>query len=183
MTKASNWRVREAVSQLLPHLAEAMGVPFFEDHLLEPWLKLLLDKVASVRYACVNGMSKLLSVAGPHWIQTELLPQYNRIYDDSISYLTRITVLRCYVELANRSSIHLLHQQLLEEVVNQMLKALKDKVANVRMISAQGFINISDQCDPAILQAKVRPALNTLLKEDEDEDCRYFAQLALNVCS
>lgn len=113
MTKAINWRVREAVAQLLPHLAEAMGLPFFEDHLLDSWLKLLMDKVASVRLACVKGMPKLLSVAGPHWIQTELLIQYNRIYNESTSYLTRTTILRSYAALcSDPNAASLLNSQL-----------------------------------------------------------------------
>ena len=64
MTKFSNWRVREAVCESLPHLAEAKGVAFFEEHLLEPWTKLLLDQVATVRSACMKGMPKLPCVAG-----------------------------------------------------------------------------------------------------------------------
>jgi len=182
MTKAANWRVREAVAQLLPHLAEAMGLPFFEDHLLEPWLNMLLDKVSQVRNSCVQGMPKLLAVAGPHWIQNELLLQYKSIYDDSTSYLTRITVLRSYAALLCH-----MHPQLLEEVITQLLKGLKDKVANVRMISAKGIHQMYKQekevVSGVLMQTKIIPALTQCIKEEEDEDCRYFVQLALDTCS
>lgn len=180
MTKAQNWRVREAVGQLLPHLADAMGVPFFEDHLLEPWLKLLLDQVADVRTACVIGMPKLLSAAGAQWIQSEILPHYTKIYDESSSYLTRITILRCFSALSECED---LPPALLEAVLNQMIKSLNDRVANVRMVTARGLANLMKQCEEAVLVGKIRPALSQRVMEDEDEDCKYFAQLALDACN
>jgi len=177
MTKVQNWRVREAVGHLLPHLGEAMGITYFEDNLLEPWLKLLLDQVANVRSACVMGMPKLLSVAGPQWIQSEILPRYNKIYDESTSYLTRITVLRCYAALAECEN---LQPQLLDVVVNQMIKSLKDRVANVRMLAAMGLAKMMKSCEDAVVVGKVKPALNERILEDDDDDCKYFSQLALD---
>ena len=65
MSKATNWRVHEAVSKLLPHLAKARGLDFFANVLLEPaWLILLLDPVENVRQACVEGVWFLTTVAG-----------------------------------------------------------------------------------------------------------------------
>jgi serine/threonine-protein phosphatase 2A regulatory subunit A len=180
MTKAQNWRVREAVGHLLPHLADAMGVPFFEDHLLEPWLKLLLDQVADVRSACVTGMPKLLSAAGAQWIQSEMLPHYTKIYDGSSSYLTRITILRCFSALSECEN---LQANLLEAVLNQMIKSLNDRVANVRMVAARGLIELTKQCEEGVIVGKLRPALSQRVMEDEDEDCKYFAQLALDACN
>lgn len=180
MTKAQNWRVREAVGHILPHLADAMGVPFFEDHLLEPWLKLLLDQVADVRTACVSGMPKLLSAAGAQWLQSEILPHYNKIYEESTSYLVRITILRCYAALAESDN---LHPSLLEAVVDQILKCMNDRVANVRMVAARGLVGLTKQCEEAIIVGKVRPALSQRVMEDEDEDCKFFAQLALDGCT
>jgi len=157
-----------------------MGVPFFEDHLLEPWLKLLLDQVADVRTACVTGMPKLLSAAGAQWIQSEILPHYIKIYDESTSYLTRITILRCVAAL---SACENLHPLLLEGVVNQMIKSLNDRVANVRMVAARGLIPLTKQCEEALIVSKLRPALSQRVMEDEDEDCKFFAQLALDTCN
>lgn len=180
MAKAPNWRVRDAVGRLLPHLAEARGVSFFEDHLLEPWLKLLLDQVADVRSACVIGMPKLLSVAGPAWVQREILPHYARIYDENTSYLTRITILRCYAELAKDGGAA--GHPLLEDVVTMMLRGLDDSVANVRMVAAKGLATVAAG-EEAIWSAKVRPALTARVTEDEDEDCKFFAQVALDACA
>lgn len=181
MTKAPNWRVREAVCELLPHLAEARGVEFFEEHLLEPWTKLLLDQVADVRTACVKGMPKLLSVAGAQWIERAILPLYVRIYDESTSYLTRISVLRSYSKLVMADTG--MTPGLMEEIVTHLVKALEeDQVANVRIVAAKGLAEVAHEVEEGLLNAKILPALQTRASEDDDVDCQYFAQAALETC-
>jgi serine/threonine-protein phosphatase 2A regulatory subunit A len=188
MTKAHNWRVRESVARLLPHLADALGVVFFKENLIEPWLKLLLDQVSQVRLACVTGMAHLLKVAGEHWIQKEIMPHYQTIYEEGAeNYLTRMTILRCVVTLCeaqrecrNGSS----NNSLQEEILGILLVAIHDSVANVRIIACQGLGVLANSCfEEVAVSAKIRPALEERL-HDDDEDCRYFSQLALNlICS
>lgn len=184
MARAQNWRVREAVGRLLPFLAEACGVAFFEEHLLESWMKIMLDQVANVRAACVDGMPKLLSVSGSEWIQQHILPHYTTMYDESTSYLTRITVLRSYAALALKVEgieNNNLSAPLMEQIINTLLKGLKDGVANVRLISARGLglITMSGQCDDAIIKSQIVPALTDCMSSEEDVDCKYQCQLAL----
>lgn len=183
MAKAQNWRVREAVGRLLPFLAEARGVAFFQDHLLEPWLKIMSDQVADVRTACVDGMPKLLSVSGSQWIQSEILPHYTRMYDESHSYLTRITVLRSFAALTEKheGKENDVSTELMEQIVGVLLKGIKDNVANVRMIAARGLglVNISGQCDDATMSSQVVPALNECIASEMDQDTKYQCQLAL----
>jgi serine/threonine-protein phosphatase 2A regulatory subunit A len=185
MAKATNWRVRDAVSRLLPHLAEARGISFFEDHLLELWMKLLQDQVAEVRFGCISGMPKLLSVAGPEWVQKEILPRYLTLYEGSSSYLTRITVIRSFAELVHDGGAN--GHSLLEDVLNLILKGLEDKVANVRMVAAQGLAKIlaegGKDAGEAMWDAKVQPALSARVMEDDDDDCKFFAQIALDACA
>jgi len=183
MAKAQNWRVREAVGRLLPHLAEARGVQFFEDHLLDAWLKILADQVADVRSACIAGMSQLLDVTGTPWLQTHISPHYQTIYENSRSYLSRITVLRSYAALSGATKP--IGRPLLEEMVAIMLKGLGDNVANVRMIAAMGLGALlgSGHCDEAMAEAKVRPALEERVNVDEDDDCKYECQCALEAKS
>ena len=183
MAKAQNWRVREAVGRLLPFLAEARGVSFFQDHLLDPWLKIMSDQVADVRSACVDGMPKLLSVSGSQWIQNELLPHYTRMYEESHSYLTRITVLRSFAGLTEKhgEDENNISPELMKQIVTIMLKGLKDKVANVRLVAARGLglVTISGQCEDAIMSGEVVPALSGCVTTEEDQDCKYQCQLAL----
>jgi serine/threonine-protein phosphatase 2A regulatory subunit A len=183
MARAQNWRVRDAVGRLLPFLAEARGVSFFEDHLLEPWLKIMSDQVADVRAACIAGMPKLLSVCGSEWIMQEILPHYTRMYDESHSYLTRITVLRSFAALSEQDGENALNisDALMEQIVAIMLRGLADSVPNVRLIAARGLglVTISGQCDSGVMNAKIVPALSELVTQEQDQDCRYQCQLAL----
>lgn len=181
MTKATNWRVREAVCKLLPNLAEARGVLFFENNLLDPWTKLLLDRVADVRTACVDGMPKLLSVSGAEWIEREILPIFSRIYGDSSSYLTRISVLRSYSKLNEAETG--MTPGLMELIVGVLVKALEeDRVANVRIVAAKGLADVASGVERGMCEAKILPALQNRASDDEDVDCQFFAQAALEAC-
>jgi len=199
MAKASNWRVREAVARLLPHLAEARGLDFFATVLLEPaWLTLLLDPVASVRAAIVKGMPLLVQVAGQDWMISTLLPQHVRIYNsNSHSYLIRITIIQAHIEMAT-SSACAPGTQLWNDAILQILRGLQDKVANVRMVSAMGLGRLCSDAggeggtaaeaggggdDPAIVASQVRPGLEKRIQEDDDPDCRYACQVALDQMS
>lgn len=182
MSKATNWRVRDGVSQLLPHLAEARGMDFFNTVLLEPaWLALLLDPVADVRQACITGLPKLCEVAGDDWMVQNLLPHHVKIYDVSTTaYLLRITILKGHAEMAKASK----SGSLFFQVVDQLLRGLEDKVANVRMVSAKGMYGIisTEGCDTDVIQSKLRPALEQALRVETDDDCRHFITLSLDGC-
>lgn len=183
MSKAQNWRVREAVGRMLPFLAEARGVAFFQDHLLDPWLKIMTDQVANVRTACVEGMPKLLSVTGSQWIQAEILPHYTQMYEESHSYLSRITVLKGFGGLTekNGDEENNVSPELMKQLVELLLTGLKDRVPNVRIIAARGLglVAISGQCDEGIMSSQVIPALNECISTEQDLDCKYQCQLAL----
>lgn len=181
MTQATNWRVREAVARLVPHIVEARGVEFFEAQLLQPWLALVLDQVADVRSACVSGMGKLLTVTGSTWVQTEMLPTFVSTYDDSTSYLRRITILRSCAQLSLAEKG--LTSALCEAIVNQLLRGLEDKVANVRMVAAKGLRDIAPSVEKGLMKGKIRPALENVVQQDEDDDAKYFAEQALEACS
>lgn len=187
MSKATNWRVREGVAKLLPHLAEARGVDFFSNVLLEPaWLVLLLDPVASVRAACVCGMPVLVGTCGQEWMAQHILPQHVRIYNHAASgsYLVRITILQAHA--ATAASCESGNGNLWNDVILQMLRGLVDKVANVRMVAANGIAKIceaaqGDAPHQAVVDAQIVPALEKRMSEEEDPDCRAACVLALEM--
>lgn len=195
MSKATNWRVREAVAKLLPHLAEARGLEFFSTVLLEPaWLTLLLDPVASVRNSIVRGMSLLVRVCGQDWMVSNLLPHHIRIYNQyANTYLVRNTILSAHIQ----SAIQCQYGGVLwNEVVLQIVqRGLCDKVPNVRMVAARGVVAIlrateEDEKEEgagasgisedtiAIIQTQIRPALEKRIQEEEDTDVRIPCQEA-----
>jgi serine/threonine-protein phosphatase 2A regulatory subunit A len=196
MSKATNWRVREGVAKLLPHLCLARGVEFFSSVLLEPaWLVLLLDPVACVRAACVSGMTVLVGTAGQEWVSQHVVPQHVRIYNHAAdnSYLVRITILRAHAATAVACSqgaggggSNSSGTTLWNDVVLQMLRGLNDKVPNVRMVAALGIGHIigaanhvGDTQQQAVIQAQITPAMEKRLQEEEDMDCRAAYVLAL----
>ena len=188
MAKASNWRVREAVAKLLPHLAEARGLDFFASVLLEPaWLTLLLDPVASVRCAIVQGMPLLVSVSGQDWMLSTLLPHHVRIYNSNThSYLIRITLIQAHVAMATSEACQT-GTPLWNDAVLQILRGLTDKVANVRMVAARGLGELAaESVDSSgagdangVVAAQIRPALEKRMQEDDDPDCQQACTLAL----
>jgi len=188
MSKATNWRVREGVAKLLPHLAEARGLDFFATVLLEPaWLVLLLDPVASVRAACVLGMPVLVNAAGQDWMVQHILPQHVRIYNHAASgsYLIRITILQAHAATASACETGNAAAgggTLWNDTVLQMLRGLVDRVANVRMVAAHGLAKVVTAEDPAqvaVIQAQILPALENRMAEEEDIDCRQACSDAL----
>ena len=184
MSKATNWRVREAVARLLPHLAEARGLDFFNTVLLESaWLPLLLDPVACVRSSIVAGMTLLVRVTGPEYVLSTLLPHHVRIFNQSShNYLIRVTILNAHIETALASPT-----PLWTEVLTQILRGLADRVPNVRTVTARGLSRIL-QChnddgngDAAFIQTQIRPALEKCVTEETDAECRPASQMALDL--
>ena len=182
MSKANNWRVRQAIAQLLPHLAEARGLDFFQSVLLEPaWQVLLLDPVAMVRRAIVDGMRLLVRVAGPEWILSTLMPLtvglYNQFHN---SYLVRITILQTHCQTA----LEIPHGPVLRQAVAQILRGLvDDPVPNVRMVAAHGLVPVvaaaTAESEMDVVQGMIRPALQARLAEETDDDARRACVAAL----
>lgn len=181
MSKATNWRVREAIARLLPHLAEARGLEFFSSVLFESaWQVLLMDSVASVRQAVVRGMGLLVRVAGQDWIVSTLLPRTTAIYNQySNSYLVRSTILQIHIEIAVEAKSGPAWQ----EAVAQVSRGLADKVPNVRMVAARGMGRIVVDGDEDVVQREIIPSLKRSVEEETDEDCRNACTNALEAIS
>jgi HEAT repeat protein len=196
MSKASNWRVRQAVATLLPHLAQARGLDYFVSVLLEPtWLTLLLDPVATVRNACVSGMSILTEAAGPEWMIQNLEPHHVRIFHNAASnYLVRMTIVRVHIETAVAAS-KCASPALWQDVVQKITTwGLNDKVVNVRMLASEGLYRILNTTQEstnrgtvaaasAMITTNIRPALEQALQREEDDECRRSLVRAVEVCS
>ena len=72
---------------------------------------------------------------------------------------------------------------LCEAIVNQLLRGLEDKVANVRMVAAKGLGDIAPSVEKGLMKGKIRPALETVVQQEEDDDAKYYAEQALEACS
>eukprot|EP00521_Asterionellopsis_glacialis_P006759 CAMPEP_0195280766 /NCGR_PEP_ID=MMETSP0707-20130614/328_1 /TAXON_ID=33640 /ORGANISM="Asterionellopsis glacialis, Strain CCMP134" /LENGTH=625 /DNA_ID=CAMNT_0040339557 /DNA_START=319 /DNA_END=2196 /DNA_ORIENTATION=- len=192
MAKASNWRVREGVAKLLPHLADARGLDFFSQVLVEPaWISLLTDKVASVRHAVIAGVGQLVTVTGPTWFALEMVPRHVAIFEQAhTTYLMRVTILQTYVECAKAlgdmgdesAAGDPSATEVWQDMVNFILeKGMTDKVANVRMVALRGLVEIVSKSSlhESFIQAKIKPAVESNVGQESDLDCRYYQDLAL----
>merc|ERR1712154_756912 len=114
------------------------------------------------RSACVLGMAKLLTVTGAEWIQTQILPRYIELYNNANSYLTRITVLRSFSNFSQAESS--LSSDLMEVVVEFLVKGMEDPVPNVRMIAACGLGDWMGIVEKGLLEGKIMPVLEKCVR-------------------
>jgi hypothetical protein len=131
-------------------------------------------------------MHVLVNVSEQDWMVQHILPQHVRIYNHAASgsYLIRITILQAHAETAKacQESDNAASGSLWNDTVLQILRGLVDKVANVRMVAAQGLTKVVTAEDPtqqAVVQAQIVPALEKRLAEEEDVDCRQACTEAL----
>jgi hypothetical protein len=88
-----------------------------------------------------------------------------------------MTIIQGHVEAA----VALKDGPLWNELMVLLLRGLNDRVPNVRMVAAQGLAQVMREGDSSVIEAKLRPALEKRLQEDNDEDCRRCISLALEV--
>ena len=71
---------------------------------------------------------------------------------------------------------------MIDKVLTFLLAGLEDKVANVRMVAARslGDYIIAEQQSKTSGYMRVLDALNAQVTDDEDEDCKFYCQLAIN---
>jgi len=208
MTSASNWRVRLNCALMLSSLCEYLGERFYLENLAGAFYAFLLDPVAEVRVAVITASTNLAKVCGLTWCNQHLLPNLFKLYKNpgGECYLTRVTILRCAAALivSNQTATTSssgednaeLHDsngnsggiatesdaELIDKVLTFLLAGLEDKVANVRMVAARslGDYIIAEQQSKTSGYMRVLDALNAQVTDDEDEDCKFYCQLAIN---
>ena len=98
-----------------------------------------------------------------------VLPHHVRIYNQaSQNYLIRMTILQCHAKMGLSGG------DLMDEAASELIRALNDRVPNVRMTAAKGLqmLCTSDVATNDLV-AKVRPALEQKISEELDADCRH----------
>jgi serine/threonine-protein phosphatase 2A regulatory subunit A len=167
MSRANNWRVRQAVAQLLPFLAQARD---FATVLQAPTMALLLDPVAAVRNQIVSGTPLLVQTLGDETTYSVLWQSYLSIYESASSYLVRSTILGAWIAMAQSSQETNPDGELHLAAVGKITEALADPVPNVRRKAARGLGQMT----------MILPQLQDLADNDADEDVRTMAAWALN---
>merc|ERR1712227_1078133 len=75
LSRDQKWRVRMAIIDNMPILAEKLGPAFFDEKLCSQCIAWLCDDVFSIRIAAADNIRKLTQFFGQQWFQTCIYPQ------------------------------------------------------------------------------------------------------------
>jgi len=171
------WRVRLAIIEYTPLLAEQLGVDFFNDKLGSLSMSWLNDCVYSIREAATNNLKKLVEVFGQEWAVEHVIPKVVELTKHT-NYLYRTTPLFAITTLSSVFPPDVVASKLLPLA----LELTNDVVPNIRFNACKTLQSLLPGLDASLVEGKVKPVI-TKLVEDKDRDVRYFASLALQSCN
>jgi len=174
LSKDAKWRVRAAVIDKSSILAKHMGQKKFERQLQAILLAALSDHVFAIRERACAQIGLVVKTFGGKWAAEKLFPAAFVIYDKNANYLYRMTCLLVAQHVASECSGEIVERHIL----NMVVSAATDEVANVRVAASKSFNAIIPRLDPKIVKAKITPLLAKLSK-DADPDVSWFAQKTL----
>ena len=185
------WRVRLAIIEHTPHLADQLGQNLFETKLVDRVMSWLDDQIYAIREAATENLKNLAEHFGLAWTISFIIPKLKSLAAHESNYLSRLTAVFSINKLANlkfekskqpgnyKDSQILLHQHLLPI----LFKLEDDKVPNVRFNIAKTwkllrpFVDFNADSDQKV---KIESSLKKLEKDD-DEDVTFYAVEAMNV--
>lgn len=182
LAEDKHWRVRLAIIEYIPVLAQQMGTSFLfekggsnggEELINSLCLQWLQDSVFSIREAAANNLFRLTEILGKSWALQYIFPRVKQMMS-SPHYLYRLTVLKALSLLAPAVG----EEVILGEILPIIKLATTDTVPNVRFNAAKALSPIIGIIDAAKVQSEVRPIL-VGLQSDPDADVRFFAEQVL----
>lgn len=75
LAEDKQWRVRQAIIEYIPLLANQLGVKFFDEQLSNLCMSWLGDTVFSIREAATVNLKKLTDVFGVQWARKTIIPK------------------------------------------------------------------------------------------------------------
>ena len=175
LSKDSKWRVRSSVIENVPMLLEHLGKALYQEKLNDMYFGWMKDAVWSVRKVTASKLPSFVNVFGEEWTVAEILPQIEKMRQDS-SHMNRSTAVYCFEILLPSFSC----DTYAKHVVPLLLLAAKDAVPNVRLNAVralESFLRLQGG-GRAKGGAEAVEAFETL-SLDGDKDVRYFAKKAL----
>ena len=178
LAEDSKWRVRHAIIEHIPRIAQQLGCTFFNEKLNNLCMTWLGDDVYSIRRAAANNLCKLAAQFGEEWTKEQIIPRIERMHTHT-NYLQRMTALYGIQVLVTSLS-----QETVEDVIIPIIIHMaSDSVPNVRLNVARTLediiTNTATKFRGNFLQKCVSPTL-ALLAEDSDRDVRFYST---KVCS
>jgi serine/threonine-protein phosphatase 2A regulatory subunit A len=172
LAEDAKWRVRLAIIEHIPKLAEQLGLDFFNEKLSGLCMSWLGDKVFAVRKGATENLRILVEQFGEHWARENVLPTVERMLANA-NYLQRMTGLYCMQVLLSGAS-----SATIDSVILPILLPMAgDSVANIRFTVARSLEMIPrstlDKLHPKSME-DISTAL-TKLDSDGDVDVRFYA--------
>jgi serine/threonine-protein phosphatase 2A regulatory subunit A len=93
LAEDKSWRVRQAIIEHIPLLANQLGKPFFDEQLGALCMSWLGDTVYSIRETATLNLKKLTEVFGVEWAKVAIVPKVMGMGQHS-SYLYRMTTVQ-----------------------------------------------------------------------------------------
>ena len=75
LSEDTKWRVRLAILEHMPLLAEQLGRKMFDDRLNDLCMKWLVDHVYAIRQAATVTVRKLVTTFGMDWAKEAVIPK------------------------------------------------------------------------------------------------------------
>jgi len=93
LAEDKSWRVRQAIIEYIPLLANQLGKPFFDEQLGNLCMSWLGDTVYSIREAATVNLKKLTEVFGVDWAKVAIVPKVMGMGQHP-NYLFRMTTVQ-----------------------------------------------------------------------------------------
>lgn len=93
LAEDKSWRVRQAIIEYIPLLANQLGKPFFDEQLGNLCMSWLGDTVYSIREAATVNLKKLTEVFGVEWAKIAIVPKVMGMGQHP-NYLFRMTTVQ-----------------------------------------------------------------------------------------
>jgi serine/threonine-protein phosphatase 2A regulatory subunit A len=93
LAEDKSWRVRQAIIEYIPLLANQLGKPFFDEQLGNLCMSWLGDTVYSIREAATVNLKRLTEVFGVEWAKVAIVPKVMGMGQHP-NYLFRMTTVQ-----------------------------------------------------------------------------------------
>jgi serine/threonine-protein phosphatase 2A regulatory subunit A len=182
LCKDSNWRVRQAIINVIPLFAKEMGTSHFQSNFQDLFLDAFDDQISTVRVMAAEGLAAIAETAGSEWLQANLMPAIKERYEGSEQYLTRVSILRGFKAFGTSDAEF--SAQLLNDVTELCVKGLVDTVPNVKFVACQTLTALCNKkcLDAGIVANQIKPAVEKLVSS-EDLDVQFYARACIAKCA
>ncbi|CAG7847076.1 Protein phosphatase PP2A regulatory subunit A AltName: Full=Protein phosphatase 2A 65 kDa regulatory subunit; Short=PR65 [Serendipita indica DSM 11827] len=121
------WRVRQAIIEYIPLLAQQLGMAFFDEQLSNLCMSWLGDIVFSIREAATVNLKKLIDVFGVEWARQAIVPRVVAMATHP-NYLYRMTTIFAISAISPSLNVQVLR----DDVLDTVIRLAADPIPNIR---------------------------------------------------